>query len=422
MKKIVLKKELSVNLATSDICSIEKEIQDSLRKTGKQLLEQALSVIEEKEIKKNIRCSCGKNKWRNRGRVARSIRSIIGKVKYNRIRIKCISCGKEQYPLDEKLKLSSYSNMTLGLIEQALYLVTDTAYDKAADNLEKLTGIKVSGRQIQNHAKEEGKRILSQVEEEREEIFEKTVIPDSQESRERVFVQVDGTFVKNRDKKTSRSMECKVGIIYSKIEKVSKNRNKILDKRTYATTHGVQQFREEFIAECNRWGVWEAKEIIFLGDGANWIKRICSEDFPDAVYLLDFWHLAERIKRALGEDHKRASENWITDIRDSYDVKLLLSRINALYTRIRDPDVEEKLRDLYGYVKSNEEGITNWGKVNILGASGAIEKTVDVAVARRFKRRGMSWLNKGLASLLALKVLKLNGEWYNYWRLRGVPL
>ncbi|MCP4651415.1 MAG: hypothetical protein GY853_15220 [PVC group bacterium] len=419
---IVLKEELHVNILSTDICSIEKEIQVSLRKLGKRLLGQVLSVLEEKEIKKNIRCTCGKNKWRNRGRVARSLRSVIGAVKYKRIRLKCKFCGKEKYPLDEKLELSSYSNMTLGLIEQSLYLATDTAYDKASDNLEKIAGIKISGRQIQNIAKEEGKRILSQVEEERKDIFEKTVVPDSQESRERVFVQVDGTFVKNRDKKKTRSMECKVGIIYSKIEQVSKNRKKILDKRTYATTHGSQRFREEFIAECNRWGVWDAKEILFLGDGASWIKRICSEDFPDAVYLLDFWHLAERIKRSLGEDHKRASENWIEDIRNNYDVKLLLSRINALYTRIRDPDIQEKLRDLYGYVKSNEEGITNWGKVNILGASGAIEKTVDVAVARRFKRRGMSWLNKGLASLLALRVLKLNGEWDNYWRLRGVPV
>ena len=44
-------------------------------------------------------------------------------------------------------------------------------------------------------------------------------------------------------------MECKVGIIYSEKAQVSKNRMKILDKRTYATTHGVKEFREEFITE-----------------------------------------------------------------------------------------------------------------------------------------------------------------------------
>ena len=297
---------------------------------------------------------------------------------------------------------------------------TDMAYDRASEMQEKLTGVKVSGRQIQNWAKEEGMRIKERASQERKEIFDKCEIPAKEEIRDRVFVQVDGTFVKNRKKSISRSMECKVGIIYSEKIKVSKNRMKILDKRTYATTQNVETFREEFIAECNRWGVWEAKELLFVGDGATWIKRICSDDFPDAVYLLDFWHLAKNISRALGEEHKTASENWISEVRESYDAAKLLERIKALYARVSDTDRQEKIRELYGYVKENEDGINNWKKVNCLGASGAIEKTVDVAVARRFKLRGMSWLHPGLSSLLALRVLKLNGEWNSYWNLRGV--
>ena len=138
--------------------------------------------------------------------------------------------------------------------------------------------------------------------------------------------------------------------------------------------------------------------------------------------MLDFWHLAEHISRALGEEHKRAANNWIGEIRKKKSAEKLLSRIKSLYYRIRDPDRQEKLGDLYDYVKSNEEGIDNCNKVNCLGASGAIEKSVDISVARRFKRRGMSWLPPGLSSLLALRVLKLNGEWNNYWKLRGVPL
>ena len=104
------------------------------------------------------------------------------------------------------------------------------------------------------------------------------------------------------------------------------------------------------------------------------------------------------------------------------DAELLMNRIKSLYARIREPDRQEKIRSLYDYVKSNQDGINNWKKVNCLGASGAIEKTVDVTVARRFKSRGMSWLQPGLSSLLSLRILKLNGGWDNYWKLRGVPL
>jgi hypothetical protein len=420
MNKIVLKEELIVKLSGGNINSLEQQIKIELRKKGKKMLEEAVEKIEEKAAKKKKKkCGCS-GKWRNKGRSKNTINSMLGPVNYTRTRLRCQKCGKEYYPFDEYLGINPETKATVGLKEQSLYLSTDTAYDRASEMQEKLTGVKVSGRQIQNWAKEEGARIKEKASQERKEIFDKCEIPENEETRDRVFVQVDGIFVKNRKKSISRSMECKVGIIYSKKVKVSKNRMKILDKRTYATTHGVETFREEFIAECNRWGVWEAKELLFVGDGAAWIKRICSEDFTDAVYLLDFWHLAKNISRALGEEHKTASENWIREVRENYDSKKLLERIKAMSARVDDRDRKKKIRDLYDYVKSNEDGINNWKKVNYLGASGAIEKTVDVAVARRFKLRGMSWRHPGLSSLLALRVLKLNGEWDSYWNLRGV--
>lgn len=50
--------------------------------------------------------------------------------------------------------------------------------------------------------------------------------------------------------------------------------------------------------------------------------------------------------------------------------------------------------------------------------SGPVEKTVDIAVARRFKKRGMSWFRRNANPLLKLRLLKLNGEWDTYWEQR----
>jgi len=50
--------------------------------------------------------------------------------------------------------------------------------------------------------------------------------------------------------------------------------------------------------------------------------------------------------------------------------------------------------------------------------SGAVEKTVDMLVARRFKLRGMSWYDRNPANLLRLRLLKINGEWDSYWNNR----
>jgi hypothetical protein len=50
--------------------------------------------------------------------------------------------------------------------------------------------------------------------------------------------------------------------------------------------------------------------------------------------------------------------------------------------------------------------------------SGPIEKTGDITVVRRFKKRGMSWYKSGANRLLRLRLLKLNGEWDTYWQQR----
>jgi len=61
--------------------------------------------------------------------------------------------------------------------------------------------------------------------------------------------------------------------------------------------------------------------------------------------------------------------------------------------------------------------IENIPKVEGYG-SGPVEKTVDIAVSRRFKKRGMSWYRQCANPLMKLRLLKLNREWETYWNER----
>ncbi|MCX5804340.1 MAG: hypothetical protein NTU69_12580 [Proteobacteria bacterium] len=69
------------------------------------------------------------------------------------------------------------------------------------------------------------------------------------------------------------------------------------------------------------------------------------------------------------------------------------------------------------YVKNNLQWIENIPKTGGYG-SGPVEKTVDITVARRFKKRVMSWYKKGVNPLLRLRLLKLNRGWDTYWQER----
>ena len=77
----------------------------------------------------------------------------------------------------------------------------------------------------------------------------------------------------------------------------------------------------------------------------------------------------------------------------------------------------EKIVEVMTYVRSNLDWIENILKVKGYGY-GPVEKTVDITVARRFKKRGMSWYRKGANLLLKLRLLKLNGELDTHWQDR----
>jgi len=77
----------------------------------------------------------------------------------------------------------------------------------------------------------------------------------------------------------------------------------------------------------------------------------------------------------------------------------------------------EKIFQVAACVMNNAEWIRNVPKVKGYG-SGAVEKTVDITVSRRFKQRGMSWYRHGVNPLLQMRLLKLNGEWGTYWDQR----
>ena len=70
------------------------------------------------------------------------------------------------------------------------------------------------------------------------------------------------------------------------------------------------------------------------------------------------------------------------------------------------------------HISRNHQGITNQIRLKDKGIerAGAIESSVNQAIASRFKKRGMSWSKKGALSLLKVKETILNGEWDNWWR------
>jgi hypothetical protein len=415
MKEIELSFTIRILPSQTDVHWIEEELLRLREEVFLGVLEKVMLEIEREVLKRERRCErCGMVLVRN-GREVRRIKTLVGEVKMNRVRLRCRGCGEENYPLDRAMGLGSGERMTLGVRERLLWAAVEVSYEKTHQFLEKFTGLEVSRNRIHEVAMEEGRRIEQWEEERRSSVFEGGKEMGGEErSPEVLYIQVDGTAV--NDRASGEWMECKVGASFSQRVKVSRDRVCLMDKRSYASIEGAEDFGEKFFLECVRQGVLRAKEVFLIGDGASWIRTLKENYFPEAVGVLDIWHLERELREALGEERE-----WVVEALKELALQgrgsEILRRLMEEGARVREVERRKKIREAMIYVRRNLDWIENIPKVGGYG-SGPVEKTVDIAVARRFKKRGMSWYRRNANPLLKLRLLKLNGEWDTYWQQR----
>jgi len=414
VKEIKLSFDIKLALKQYDIHWIEEQLLKLREEVFLEVLRKVVREIEATAVERQSRCEgCGGLLVRN-GHEYKQIRTLVGALRYRRIRLRCQGCGGEVYPLDRAIGLEARDGMTIGVRERALWAAVEVSYEKTNQFLQKFTGLEVSRNKIHQMAWEEGERIAAWQEVRREAVFGKgeSLPEETREGPEVLYIQVDSTAVNDRE--SGEWMECRVGTSFSRQVKVSKDRVWLRDKKTYASVEKADTFGEKFYIECLKQGVENAGTVYFISDGAIWIKKLKNDYFPQAVGVLDIWHLERELKRVLGEEKKETVEK-LKSLALEGKAEEIVSRL------MKEVSVDivksEKIFQVAAYVMNNAEWIRNIPKVKGYG-SGPVEKTVDITVSRRFKKRGMSWYRHGVNPLLQMRLLKLNGEWETYWDQR----
>ncbi len=236
---------------------------------------------------------------------------------------------------------------------------------------------------------EEGKKIEDFEEVKRAKVFDAGKFTDTTNNKapDVLYVQVDATGINDRD--SYKWMECRVGASFSQKVNVSKNRIKLVYKKSYAQVEDIDSLVQKFFLDCVAQSLLNAKKVIFIADGDRKIRRLKNDYFPNAIGVLDPWHIERLLKITLG-DEKYDLVNLCMDAAFfKYKVKiinLLLDELKNIYEK----DKRKKLASAIKYIHSNLDWRANIPKVDCSG-SVPVEKTVDITVARRFKKRDMSW-------------------------------
>lgn len=397
----------------ADLAEVEGLVAQAAKEAGQQLLLSACQQLEEEVL--------AKKGWALRREKQRPLELLtpFGWLRLPRWQVLERDSGRYYYPLDSTLGLTPRQHATPLVISQAIALATRLPYRQATYLLQQWVGAFVDHRTVYAWMKQAGAKVVVEEDEEQEAVFGRGEVPPcGVGERELVVAEVDGTFLKAQ-REGSPDFEIRVGVLFSGKELESataKHRRYRLKERVlYGGVESASDFGERlFLLGEARLGLTRARNILMVGDGAEWIEHLAGHERWKATYQLDWWHVTNLLHRTF-PDRPELVAKLKGALYDGEGERLL--HLVGL-ARVMGVGILERVAHLEGYLRSNQHGLygarglreqlSPEAKLVAVEGSGAIEKQMDLMVGRRFKGQGMRWTRKGANWLLKLRVRELD--------------
>lgn len=402
--------EQEVENFTNDLGEMESAVKELMASLGKGLLQRLVNRKPNGYQGSSIACQCG-NPMKFVQHRKRNIHTIFGWITVKRAYYHCTNCGRGFAPYDRDSGIGS-EQLSPALAKACCLLAVDDSFEQVSLKIDQLFGQTVSDDTVKQVVHKVGSIVLQQQDQECDSFFTDKRTPQPQAKPERLYVAVDGTTVHETD----AWHEAKVGCIYFEDERFKRH------KRYVGCFDRSQTFGWHVWFEACRCGFREAKEVVYIGDGAPWIRTEHRRHFGRATFIIDWFHASEYLwdcgKKLFGEGTK-ATEKWVhkrLDLLWDGWTKKLLDDLKEQRKKYRGSK-HQALNTLIRYVSNNEEQM-RYDVFREKGydiGSGAVEAACKNVVGKRLKQSGMTWSRTGSSATLALRVTWLNDRWEQLW-------
>lgn len=388
---------------------IEKEVEDKIRDAAKELIKKIFAKKEEKLLKEK--------KLTKKAKVSRYLYTIFGLIRFSRYKVKD-KMGKFFYALDKAIGIEANLSFSPQLAERIAFLCTMYPYRQARDIICHETGSQIDHRALWRLIQKKGIKLRKEDMQEIESLYSNAKPVESNScSHDTLVLEVDSTGISQNTGK-GKWMEAKLAIVYTgkEIESSSAKTKRycLKNKTVIASIDDWDSFGKmtSYFAQ-KKYNLSEAKNVILLSDGDIQIKKFHTDYLPYSIHQCDHYHLKKKLRQVYNSSPV-VRDKFLDLISSKKHYKLpyliKMTKLNGLIT-----DEDEKT--LISYINSNMDSIWAIDKLKekipkelLKVGSGAVEKNIDIVIARRFKLRGMSWSKEGAANLLALRLLYINSK------------
>lgn len=382
-------------------------------------------------------CSRCRGLMRNTGPRTKTILTLLGSVTYTRLRYACPCCPKSsRYPADEQMGLCG-SSRSPGVQRQVARLGAKEPFHEVAEDLRELAGLRLSRKDAERIAESIGEDLEARDFRERERTrFRQPPPLETPKTIETLYIEMDGTGVpmvpwelegrkgKQQDG-SAKTREVKLGCVFTQ-SAFDREGRPIRDPATASFTGAIEEaavFGQRIYAEAVQRGLFEARRVVILADGAEWIKNLAELHFPMAVRIIDFYHAKEHVAalcKALftkPDSIVQHRERWwdylaegkIENIIDEAQSYLPPSRDNK--DAHREVQYLRKNKEQMRYHRFREDGY-------FIG-SGVIEAGCKNVIGKRLKQSGMEWTKRGANAIIALRCATQSSRFADYWESRA---
>lgn len=449
--------------STADAVDLEAEAVVVARRVVRPLLQarmQArLDALDEK-LAGTARCAKCSEPMESQGRRRRSWNGVLGPLPLKRRYSYCQPCRAGRAPAQEALGLPD-GDFTPRLEEVCTMMATTVPFGTATDLVAKLCGIEVSIKAVEDMVERRAEDAASADQQEAKQCapFDDTGLPVSTQHRpinavpaeatpQLAYLELDGVIPITREELTGdelapadheRQQRAKVDKArggkarrYRIVGREVKNAVLYDGKDCAAESPGRGCIlKKSYVSHLGDWGafaalLWvamlrlrfdQARVLVILSDGAEWIRSLATWLPVDTFLILDLFHVKHRVwevAHSLYGEHSAKAKTWADIQCDRVENGEATMVIRALrFLRPKRAETRKLVDDLGTYLTNNLDRMDYpaYRARGLRVSSGAVESANYHVTGTRLKLQGMRWSEKGAGHMALLRADLFNARW-----------
>ncbi len=420
-------------------------------------MQQQLDALDEETAGTTVCHKCGKTA-QSQGRRARPWTSLAGRLELTRRYAYCEACDSGRALAQERLGLSD-SPFTPRFEEVGTLLATTVPHAMAADLMHQLLGVEVSARGVQQMTERRAQLLTLQLHTSAAHYDRLDAQGMPVQHRRRpadavpaaptvAYLEMDGVVPMTREEIPPQELtpadrarqrrarrtkarggrgrryrlvgrEVKNAVLYRATDCVaeSPSRDCITAKRYVSHLGDWETFARLVWPELLRQRFDEARQLVVLSDGSDWIRSVCDRLPVRPLLILDLFHVKHRlweVANLLHGEHTPAARAWAEEqgtLVEQGKTARVIATLRWLKPRPRQ--TREAARLLADYLQSNLSRMDYpaYKRQGLRVGSGAVESANYHVTGARLKLQGMRWSEQGAREMAYLRADLFNGDW-----------